>query len=281
MRLYKWSFAVLLLLIQCNLHAKTENNLTEDHIGVDRWEFNVAFGYAAIENPLTKRDNAKTHVLPQWQYYGERFYIDNLSLGYALVEDEHFYLDAFTYLNEDGVLFNADDHDLTFLDVRNFIPTRPMIIRYVPPNIERELTYMAGLKANLDFNWFELKFIFAQDVTVGHDGQEATFSLSDTIHWNNFNLFYELGAIHKDYRLVNYYYQFTPEEIVSRTPGPEVTDDWLKNPFIKLAVTYRLSPHWSAVASFNKQWLHKDIKKTLFVESDNYVKGFVGINYKF
>lgn len=275
-------YLALLSLLSCialSAGAEVKNESSQNHVETNQWSFDIAAGYAAIENPLKHRSSAETHVLPQWHYYGDNFYIDNVTLGYSLFESDSFYIDLYSYLNDDGIFYNSDNNDLTFLDVRKFTSTRPSIIRHEIPKIKRELSYMGGIQAFWDIGYVELKLTYGKDITAGNHGNELSFSLFDNYYFENLNILWELGVTYKDETLVNYYYQFTEEEVFGKMPP--LTKKWSGNPYARFSLAYRLSENWSAIISINKHWLHDDITKSMLVESKSYLSGFVGFNYHF
>src|ERR1700692_3784725 len=57
-----------------------------DCVAVGGWNFSVALGAGAMTNPLVAGKPIPLVVVPQFSYYGKRFFIDDLDLGFTLAE---------------------------------------------------------------------------------------------------------------------------------------------------------------------------------------------------
>ncbi|WP_164078367.1 MipA/OmpV family protein [Alteromonas facilis] len=250
---------------------------------VSDWGIDIGLGYAGIENPLNKRGSLESYVLPQWYYYGERFYVENLELGYSLYENDYLLVDAVSYLNDDGVLFNSDKKAVSFLDVSKFVPNIGMPIFGRPielTDIERDFTYMAGIQVFWLNDYLEVKFVRAKDISIGHEGFESQLSVQKSYQWQDFKLFWELGGIRKSANINNYYYGVRAEESGLRRDAL-VAAESLNNYFVKIATTYRLSESTSAVVSLHHTWIDDELLISPLLLKDKYLSGFVGINVHF
>ncbi|MEW6990826.1 MipA/OmpV family protein [Colwelliaceae bacterium 6441] len=250
---------------------------------VDQWNFSLLVGYAAIENPLTKRDNIDTYLLPTWSYYGEHFYIDNTSIGYSLIEKDTFLLDVSGYLNEEGAIFNLDNANLSFLDISNYVPKknwRPNAPEPEYEKIERDFTYMAGVTIHWLNEYIQARLVYGKDISVGHNGEELTLSLFNYYQYGNFKINWQLGAVRKSKKLVDYYFDFRPNEINGVTDtGLDLTA--ITNTFAQVAVSYKISENWDYVISVKQTWLDDTLLISPILAKDDYFKVLTGINYKF
>ena len=59
---------------------------TDDCVAIGRWNFSVALGAGVRTNPLVNGKDIPLVVIPQFSYYGKRFFIDNLDIGFTLAE---------------------------------------------------------------------------------------------------------------------------------------------------------------------------------------------------
>src|SRR5260370_5469645 len=59
-----------------------------DCVPVGRWNFSVALGAGAMTNPLVAGKAIPLVVVPPFSYYGKRFFIDPLDLGFRLAETD-------------------------------------------------------------------------------------------------------------------------------------------------------------------------------------------------
>lgn len=274
--------AVLVLICSIPVSAKEHTEAQFGEAVIGEWNFAVLAGYAAIENPLNKRDTIDTYILPTWSYYGENLYIDNMSVGYSLIESETLLFDISGYLNEDGALFNLDHANLSFLDITNYVPRvsiRPSANPIVFEEIERDFSYMAGFSLQWPNDYIQARLTLAKDISQGHNGEEITFSLFNYYQIGDLKFHWQLGAIRKSKTLVEYYYQFTEDEL-GGNPSPYQFDDAI-NTFAQIALNYQITNHLSLVFSIKRTWLDEQLLETPLVDKGQYLKGVTGINYKF
>lgn len=55
-------------------------------VEVGRWDASVAIGAGVRTNPIAGGDNLPIVIIPNLTYYGKRFYLENYTFGYSLVE---------------------------------------------------------------------------------------------------------------------------------------------------------------------------------------------------
>lgn len=282
--MHRFVFVICLsLLIGGVSYCVSAKEAKHDHVPVHDWGVDIALGYGAIENPLNKRESLETLVVPQWYYYGERFYIENLELGYTLLENDHFLLDLVGYLNDDGVLYNVDNKSVSILDISNLIPNvgRPFNGNTVEfENIKRKFTYMAGGQVFWLTEHVDVKLLYGKDVTVGHEGEETLLSLQKSYKIDNMRLFWEAGVQRKTAALNNYYYGLRANERGLRN-DTDVTGKSLINYYVKIAATYRISDRVSGVISLRRTQMNDDLLMSPLLLEDNYLSGFAGINVHF
>ena len=276
----------LLLLSVVLLSGTAFGNKANDkhqHVQPSEWGVDIGIGYATISNPLNQRDDLHSVLLPQWYYYGERFYMETTDLGYTLFEDERLIFDLVGYVNQDGVLFNTDNNPVSYLEISKLVPNAglPMSTGAIDfPDIERRFSYMLGGQIMLMTHWLDGRFVWGKDVSAGHNGEEITLALEKRYGWQDWQVNWELGVIGKTQALNNYYYGLRAEE-AARRADVDVTDKLLKDYYAKVAVAYRVSDNWSAVASW--QYTRKAGALTIspLLEKRSYVAGFIGMNYHF
>ncbi len=61
----------------------------EDCVEIGRWRVDVAMGLGVRTNPLVSGDDIPLFIIPELSYYGKRFYLKNLELGFTLFENNH------------------------------------------------------------------------------------------------------------------------------------------------------------------------------------------------
>lgn len=73
---------------------------------IGRWEVSVGLGLGQRSNPIIDGDDIPILVLPKISYYGKRFFLENFTLGYTLLEPEGHQLNAVLTPSFDQMYFN-------------------------------------------------------------------------------------------------------------------------------------------------------------------------------
>ncbi|MCE9677759.1 MipA/OmpV family protein [Shewanella sp. AS1] len=255
-----------------------------DSITTGELHLSLALGYGGIENPRAKSDNIETYILPSWSYYGERFYVENFSLGYSLYESDSFILDLQTKLNEDGIFFEFDGINKVFLsDILGFVPNRqPIFGRNIPAvPIERNISYLGGLKGSWITPYLDLNLGYFHDISGVHQGNEIQFTLRKNLGFAWGALGFELGAIRKSQNLVSYYYHYTAAELGRSITQGLQADQAAINYHASGVVNFPLWQDFNFVTIITYTWLGNEITENQMVEKDSYLSGFVGVSYAF
>lgn len=110
--------AVLSLLWLCGAaHAQKHCGPDDDRcIAQGTWEVQVAVGAGVRTNPLAESSDVPLVLIPQVSYYGKRFFLDNLDLGYTLVDRPKWMLNVLVTPSRDGLYFFRDDLGRFVLD---------------------------------------------------------------------------------------------------------------------------------------------------------------------
>jgi len=87
-----------------------------DCVAAGTWEVKIAVGAGVRTNPLEGADDIPLVLLPQINYYGKRFFLDNWELGYTLVDQPRLMLNALVTPGGDGLYFFRDDWGRFALD---------------------------------------------------------------------------------------------------------------------------------------------------------------------
>lgn len=258
-----------------------------DSINPGDLRLSVAMGYGVVDNPRANAEPIRTYLVPNLEYYGDSFYINNFTLGYSLLENETFYLDLQSRLNDDGLFFELDGlsgifaTDLFGIKDQTQPITRPgkpaPVVVY--NKIERNVSYLGGG----NFTWLspvgDLSFGAFKDISGVHHGRELHLRYKYTFAAWSAVWGVELGLTQKDADLVRYYYQVTNEErkrIVFRG-NPRTT----LNSHVKFVVNKGLNEHWSLVTLLEYNRLGKGIAESALIDKSHYWTGLVGVSYAF
>lgn len=241
----------------------------------------ITLGYGGIQNPVASSENITSVILPNFAYYGDRWYVDNFALGYSLIETEHYYIDIAGRFNDDGFFFKLDGIDKLFatsiVSDNPKVPTRPTAL--LTP-IERNLSYLAGLSSGLKLpgnSWLELALL--QDITGVHNGHEVQINGYKSVELLGGLFGFEVGANYKSSDLIEYYYTIAPTESLSRIPKYELHS--AINYHFKVSYEYPINEQLSVDLQVKHTWLDSVLVNNPLINENGYFSGFAGITYHF
>lgn len=82
---------------------------TSDCVPIGQWQVNVGVGLGWRTNPLHKGEEGPLVLLPEVNYYGKRFFIENFEAGWTLFEDRRHQLNLLFTPGSDQMFFNRWD----------------------------------------------------------------------------------------------------------------------------------------------------------------------------
>lgn len=255
----------------------------DEQIAVGEWQWSVAAGYGYMENPRAKAENVTTYLLPSVQYYGERFYLDNFTLGYSLYEGQHWLIDLQTRLNEDGFFFELDGLDnLLVSDIFSSRPVKndnPFQKQPDYSDIKRHISYLAGLNISWVSAGTEVSLGYFQDISGVHHGAETQLRLRQRfpLHWGVLGI--EFGVTHKNDKLVEYYYRLSPTEMANYRVRQDVGASI--NGHVKLVLNVPLTERWFVTGLVEYNQLGSGINRSLLIDKSAYWSAFTGVGYVF
>ncbi len=271
----------LTVLVPTFAFASEPETASPDEVVVDRWYFSLAVGYAHIETPTAAGKPIESFVLPSIVYYGEKFYLENFTMGYSLLETEDLIIDLQGRLNEDSLLFELDGlSNILATDLIGLTPPRGNPRN--PPELEpiqRNASYMAGANFLKITPWGDFSLGLYQDVTNVHHGHEILLTFNNQFRYEQLSWGYELGFTYKSKDVVDYYYQLRDEE--TGTTRKDFNPEPALNSHMRVLVDYKLNQDWSAVAVLQYNHLASEIQRSPLIDQQDYWGSFVGFNYRF
>ena len=249
-----------------------------DEIPAPEWKLSLAFGQGVLENPLAEHADGESYLLPSFSYYGERFFVSNLTVGYSLLEERNFYLDLVARPNEDGIFYKLDSSSVTNGALSSFLPHFAAVS---VGEIDRDVSVVAGPSATLVGDYVDLSFSWFHDVTGVHDGSEAHLSLDKQYPLLGGSLGFSVGAVNKDADLVNYYYHYTAEEggIFAQRFGNSHPPDDVTDQYARLYFSYPLGKQFDLLLAARYNRFDLDGRNPRFIENKETLNWFAGLQY--
>jgi outer membrane protein len=284
-KLHKYLLATLIVAAQAQA-ATTDDDCKQasgDCVAVGKWNFSVALGAGVRTNPLADGQDIPLVVIPQFSYYGKRFFIDDLDLGFALAESNTNTLSLVASPGYDRVFFYRSDLQNIFVGGLPQVPgvqdsaveyarvsrTAPNAIQF-PPRARR-ITYLAGPEWTFKLDRVSGQLDVLHDITGQDHGTEVRAALGIPLIESRGSLTANLGLTWKSAGIVNYYYG----EPTIYQAGPAL------DPFLKLGYTVPLAGKWRFSAFAQYERLGSAIADSPIVAEHYVVTAFVGAIYKF
>ncbi len=250
-------------------------------VAVGKWNFSMAFGAGVRTNPLVGGRDIPLVVIPQFSYYGKRFFIDDLDVGFTLAEDASNTFNIIASPGYDRVFFYRSDLQNIF--VSGFPATagfeaaaKPRVPSYAPnavqvPPRSRGITYLAGPEWTFKLQGVSGQLDVLHDITDQDQGTEVRAALGLPLVKSRASLSADVGFTWKSASIVNYYYG-APGIYRGRSAF---------DPFLKLRVTLPLAGKWRLSAFAECERLGDSIADSPIVAEQYVTTAFIGAVYTF
>ncbi len=269
-------------LLFCSLPALAET------IDSGEWTLNLTLGYGQIANPLQGRDDIALYALPTLSYYGNRFYMENTYLGYALYEQGNVYLDLVGQFNEDGYFYAfAGNRSATLKSLivpgTNFgLNPDQSDTAETDLAVTRRLSYLAGLSLTWKTALADIRFNSLTDISAGYHGTEHHLSLSRDFSWDKLKLRLQGRYIQQSAATTNYYYNFTDSELTTLSrPFAAMHLGTSRHYQLQLVVVYTVTEQLDAIAYIKHHQLDKTLAISPLLKATQSTSHFMGLRYRF
>lgn len=252
-----------------------------DCVAVGKWSFGVSLGAGVRTNPLAGGNNIPLVVVPQFSYYGNRLFINDLDLGFTLAEGESNTLDLVASPGYDRVFFYRSDLQNVFVTGFSAVPglateEYQRVPSYTPNAVQipphaRRITYLAGPEWTFQLHGISGQLDVLRDITGRDDGTEVRAALGIPLVRSSGALTVNVGITWKSEEIVNYYYGAAD---IYRGGSA-------LNPFLKLGYTLPISGKWRLNAFAEYERLGNAIAKSPLVAENYVVTAFLGATYAF
>jgi outer membrane protein len=246
---------------------------SQDCVVVGKWNVSLALGAGVRSNPLVHGQDLPLVVVPQISYYGKRFYIDNLDVGFTAVDGETNTLSLIASPGYDRIFFYRSDLQNIFVNLGGGAGTNPPVppTRVPFPSRSRPITYLAGPEWTLNYHGIIGQFDVLREVTGHNHGEEVRAAIKLPVTRSTGALSATIGLTWQSAAIVNYYYG---------APGIYESGSALR-PFLKLGYTRPLGPGWRLEGIAQYEHLANAIADSPIVAHDYVVTCFLGFVHAF
>ncbi len=276
---------------------------TEDCVEVGSWQFSLGIGAGVRTNPVEDASDIPLVLLPEVNYTGEHFFIDNLDFGAFLWESDSQQLNLLVTPSYDQVYFHRWSPSNFFIDANSFAtaaksdtevgPEENPVIDINDKNMlvaptdqatqerdlrDRHTAGMGGLEYYLYTPLVDIQLVLLSDFTAVHYGEEARISLGKYWASGRHSVSTSFGAIWQSREIINYYYGVTSAEADER--GPYATDAaW--TPLASVDWNYQLTERWDVRLLANYRQLPDEIAASPLINDNKVITVFIGGVYHF
>jgi MipA family protein len=241
-----------------------------DCVVVGKWNVSLALGAGVRSNPLVHGQDLPLVVVPQFSYYGKRFYIDNLDVGFTAVDGVTNTLSLIASPGYDRIFFYRSDLQNIFVNVESPVGgSNPPPVPF--PSRHRPITYLAGPEWTFKFHGITGQFDALREVTGHNHGEEVRGAIKIPFIQSTGAFSATVGLTWQSAAIVNYYYG---------APGIYESGSALR-PFLKLGYTRPLGPGWRLETIAQYEHLPNAIADSPIVAHDYVVTCFLGFVHAF
>jgi outer membrane protein len=245
---------------------------------VGKLEVSASFGVGQRSNPVVGRSDIPLVVIPHISYYGKRFFLENLDLGFTLHDGEVNTFNLIATPGYDRVFFYRNDLQNIFIagGAVSSSMVAPAVDRAAKeyPVRARHTTYLVGPEWSFGHGVVTGQLNALREVTGEHNGYEVRAALAVPLDAlplpSKSSLVATAGLTWKSSEVVRYYYGVDG----LYEPGPATI------PFVKLRYAYPLADRWTLNAFVHYEQLPGSIANSPIIAEDHVTTFFAGVVFK-
>ena len=273
---------------------------TDDCVEIGKWDISLAVGAGVRTNPLEATPDIPLVLIPQVNYQGERFFIQNLDLGFILWESDVQQINLLVTPSYDQVFFHRWSPSNFFIDSNGFATAGknndgenlPVINTgdendVIAPGFktaeERQLRNrrtagLGGIEYSLTTAIVDVQLQYLRDITGIHEGDEVRVALAK--HWasGRHRVSTSIGANWQSSAVMNYYYGVSEAEADLR--GTYHTAAAV-TPVARVDWNYQLTERWDLRFLANYRQLPDEISASPLINDNKVITVFIGGVYHF
>lgn len=246
---------------------------------VGQWEISASLGLGQRSNPIEGKSDIPLVVIPHISWYGKRFFLENLEVGYTLYDGEANTFNLIASPGYDRVFFYKNDLQNIFIAGTGIAgnATFTSAGAVVPPEgrefqiRDRHTTYLAGPEWSFTYGRVTGQLNALREVTGENDGYEVRAALAAPLLSSPVSsLVASAGLTWKSEEIVRYYYGIGG----LYHPGAAL------NPFVKLRYSRPVSERWTINAFAHYERLAGAISNSPIVTQDHVTTVFAGVVFR-
>jgi outer membrane protein len=246
---------------------------------VGAWEISASLGFGQRSNPIEGKSDIPLVVIPHISWYGKRFFLENLEVGYTLHDGEANTFNIIAAPGYDRVFFFKNDLQNIFISGTGIAgaTTFTKAGTVVPPEgrefqvKDRHTTYLVGPEWSFTYGRVTGQLNALREVTGENDGYEVRAAFATPLLSSpTSSLVASAGLTWKSEEIVRYYYGVDG----LYHPGSAL------NPFVKLRYSRPVSDRWTINAFAHYERLGGAISDSPIVTEDHVTTVFAGVVFR-
>ncbi|CAM4127981.1 MipA/OmpV family protein [Pseudoalteromonas byunsanensis] len=293
------------MLASMGVHAQQCQSQEEGCIEVGQWQFAVAIGAGVMTNPLEGGDDIPLFFLPYFSYYGDKFFLENTTLGYTFSHQHNFDLSVIVEPNVEQAFFERH-HLRSIAAPEKYLDVNGMVVDNLPESVPSEGDHPTKTPAykpkirideithrdwtidgGLLLHWYindnsKLTVSWLHDLGGVYKGQNATVTFSQQLPLpieTQAKLQLKVGAQWQSQQLVDYYYGLRTTD--SSDPRLYYQGRSSISPFLSMAYNHRINKHWQFKFNIKHTWLADGISDSPLLRDSGSSSIFIGGLYEF
>lgn len=250
------------------------------------WQVAIGIGAGVRTNPVMDNNDIPLILVPQINYQGENFFIQNLDFGYTLYENRTQQINAFVTPSYDQVFFNSWDANNFVADTQSSMVSKTDIatVEKVDHNIdkrklhERRMAALAGFEYSLAYQGLDFQLQALHEITGYYSGEEVRLALTKDIVAGKHDVKLTLGANWQSAKTLDYFYGVNAQEAPEQyaySPSSGVTT------LLRFDWNYQIDEHWSLRLLTSYKHLSEPILNSPLTTNNNVITAFAGGVYHF
>lgn len=241
---------------------------------VNEWQIEFALGPWWQNNPLREATTTVHYVMPHWSYYGERVFIENFTLGFALNENRHHRLALLATPSDDYGYFYFADHKAHALAQPRERPAADIIIA----THDTPFHYLAGFEYSYFGDNWQASVNALGNSGAGRDYWISQWQISRDWSWRSWRIETALQARFNSAAYVDQYYA---AEVYGTFRSTHYGGKKTWSPAAALAVEYTIDQHWSWLAHYRVQKLGEGIANSPLIAHSTVRQLFTGLLFSY
>jgi MipA family protein len=280
------------------LNATAESSRhAETNESASNWHFSLGVGAGVRTNPVEYASDIPIVLLPQVEYSGERFFIQNLDLGFVISENKTHQLNLLLTPSYDQMFFDrwnsgnffveqgqsfggsvASESDGQAIEPPGKASTKGFADNHEWSLHKRRITALGGIEYNFSSGEMDWQLQWVQDLLDVHQGNEVRAIVSKEWRFIRSSVKASVGLLWQDQNELNYYYGLNADETAVESvyrPDSDIST------LVRLDWNYRLNENWDVRLFSSYRHLGDEITQSPLINDDKIVTVFFGGVYHF